>query len=89
MQETVVGVQDGILIVARSDDVLVAMANMSHVVDAVQVFLALLVVHVLTFGTNYLQGVGGEEQFTRGSDIFLPQGNRLLPGDLFLPKDEI
>lgn len=42
----------------------VRVCTVSHVVDAVQVTLAFLVIHVLTFGLYYLYGILAEEDLT-------------------------
>lgn len=39
--------------------------TMSHVVDAIQVGLSLLIIHVLAFGSDDLDGVMAEEDLTR------------------------
>lgn len=39
---------------------------MSHIVDAIQVALSFLIVHVLAFGLHNLDWVMAEENLTRG-----------------------
>lgn len=49
--------------------------TVGNIVDAVQVLLAIFVVHVLTPGSDDLDGIMMEENFTGGTKHKRPNGN--------------
>ena len=50
------------------------MTDVTHVVDAVQVGVVVVVEHVLALSADNLERVLLEEQLARGTDVLLPQG---------------
>ena len=61
------------LLSARLHHVGMAVADVGHVVDAVEVGPAGLVVHVLALGPHDLDGVRLEEELAGGPDVPVPQ----------------
>ena len=49
------------------------MTDVTHVVDAVQVGVVVVVEHVLALSAHNLERVLLEEQLARGTDVLLPQ----------------
>ena len=65
----------------------VAVANMADIVDAVEVGVVVVVIHVLPLGSHNLQGVLLEEELAGRADVLLPQCSRPVPaGHWDLPK---
>ena len=55
------------------------MTNVTHVVDAVQVGVVVVVEHVLALSPHNLERVLLEEQLARGTDVLLPQSCSSVP----------
>ena len=55
------------------------MTDVTHVVDAVQVGVVVVVEHVLALGSDDLEGVLLEEEFARRTNVLLPQSSRPIP----------
>ena len=71
-----VGVQLSHLFLTSFDHHRVAVANVADIVDAVEVGVVVVVVHVLALGSHNLQGVLLEEELAGGADVLLPQRSR-------------
>lgn len=84
MQEPVVRVQYGHLLLASLDNMIMAMSHMTHIVDAVKDLLIHLVEHVLAFGSYNFYWVSIEEQLARRPHMFLSQRYGFLPWNLLL-----
>lgn len=84
MQEPVVCVQNGHLFLAGLHHMIVTVAHVAHVVDAIEELFVHLVEHVLAFGPHNLHGIGVEEQFTRWAYMLLSQRYGFRPRNLLL-----
>ena len=69
------------LMVDGGSDSGVAVAHVTHVVNAVKEGIALFIIHVLGLGAHNLQRVLLEDQLAGGTDVLLPElGGALLAG---------
>ena len=84
-----VGVQLSHLFLTSFDHHRVAMANVADIVDAVEVGVVVVVIHVLALGSHNLQGILLEEELAGRADVFLPQRSRpVSAGHWDLPENE-
>ena len=80
----VVCVQDCHLVLTRFDNMIMTVANMSHIVDAIQISFAFFIKHVLLFCSNYLDWVSLEKKLARWTQMSFSQVDCFLLWNLLL-----